>query len=267
MSIEQTFQYTRVDALPPGAQPRFLPDTVSKVDSTGRVRFPVWRRMEQRSSRCRAKGDTTSARWLADSLARDGRLAVIATEGIRVRVLLPCDRDELVTSPELPASIYGSDEELFPNTDFRALRREVEGSLGMSDQAEWNPQAPKLFYGIDRKMLRYNRIEGLSAGIMGERTLGKGYTGGALARIGVADREPLGEVFMGRGNVATEVQASAYRRLAAVNDWGDPLGVGASIAAVVFGRDDGFYFRTVGAEVTGTQRSASDRLLLSWRLF
>ena len=37
-------------------------------------------------------------------------------------------------------------------------------ALGFGAQAEWAPQRPVVFYGFERNLLRYNRVEGLSAG-------------------------------------------------------------------------------------------------------
>ena len=267
LSIEQTFQYENVVALPAGESPRFLPDTVSDIDPrTGRVRRPKWYDIEQRTGRCRLKGDSGS-RWSADSLARDSSLTTVVSDGVRVRILLPCDREELVNSPALPASIYGPGEEMFSESDFARLRGETADALSIGKQAKASAQPIAWHYGIDRGMLRYNRIEGLSAGVLAERVLGNGYTGGALVRLGMADLEPLGELFINRSNGATAVQASAYRRLAPGNDWGNPLGLGASASALLFGRDDGFYYRTLGAEVTGVRSTLRNSFAVQWRLF
>src|SRR5262249_42750730 len=155
------------------------------------------------------------------------------------------------------SSIYSPSEELFKESDLSALRRDVEAALSISRQSRWNPQPPAIFYGIDRDLLRFNRVEGLSAGVMLERELGDGYTTSGTLRIGAADRQPNAEVTLRRSNVASEIGATAYRRLEVSNDWGRPLGTGASIAALLFGRDDGFYYRTVGAELSGGHRSTS----------
>jgi hypothetical protein len=266
ISIEQTFQYSSVASRNPGTPRVDLADTVKDIDPrTGRVREGEWYRVEQRGTRCRARGDTSST-W-QDSAAGDRSLTSMTADGIRFKVLLPCHSEDLVTSRELPASIYGSDEQLFPQVDFDALYRDADRALGMDRQASWSPQPFAFHYGIDRAMVRYNRIEGLSAGVNVERDLGKGYTEGAVARLGTYAPVPVAELYLRRSNVATEVQAGIYRRLAAANDWGNPLGLGASINALLFGRDDGFYYRTLGAEVVGTRRSSNDGLVFRWRLF
>jgi hypothetical protein len=263
LSIEQTFEYRSVRSMPEG---QVRVDTTPALDidpRTGRARRPIWWGTRRGSRECRAPGDS-SAKYSSDSLSRDTLLAVHVAEGIRFRVLMPCTDDQLLAS--LPGSIYATGEELFPNTDFEALRRDAESALAIDKQAEWNPQRPKLHYGIDAGMLRFNKIEGLSPGIGVDREMGQGYNAGALARIGFADRQPLGEAYLQRGNVATSIRGTVYRRLDVANDWGNPLGLGASIGAAAFGRDDGVYYRTVGAELTGVRRSPSDRFIMSWRL-
>ena len=57
---------------------------------------------------------------------------------------------------------------------------------------------------------------------------------------------------------------TGYRRLVASNDWGDPLGFSSSVSALFFGRDEGFYYRTWGAELKGEKDSG---IFTSWRLF
>jgi hypothetical protein len=57
---------------------------------------------------------------------------------------------------------------------------------------------------------------------------------------------------------------NAYRRLASANDFSDPFSFGSSLSALLFGRDEGFYYRTLGAELTGT---GDDSATGTWRLF
>jgi hypothetical protein len=264
MSIAQTFTYQGVRAV---TSPTPITLAAADVDSaTGRKRYGVWSRMERRTRRCREKGDTSS-RWEPDSLLRDDDLSVMTVQSVRFRVLMPCRRRDLVTSPELPGSIYDAGEELFTDTDLGALRKDVEHALSLSSQAKWQPQPAVVQYGLTRGLLRYNRIEGLSAAVRVERVLGSGYTQGALARIGTADLEPNGELYLQRASASTDVRVTAYRRLVAANDWGAPLGPGASLLAALFARDDGFYYRSFGAELTGTRSKDATGSVFSWRLF
>jgi len=264
LTIEQTFEYKSVTSLPEG-QVRVDSQPTFDVDPrTGRVRQSERWRTIRWSRECRPPGDS-SAKYSSDSLARADNLGVVVADGVPFRVLQPCTKAQLLSI--FPGSIYAPGEELFPNTDFEALRRDAESALAIDKQAAWSPQKPNIHFGIDAGMLRYNKIEGLSPGIGVDRELGQGYNAGGLARIGLADHQPLAEAYLQRGNVSTSVRGTAYRRLDVANDWGNPLGLGASISAAAFGRDDGIYYRTAGAELTGVRRSANDRLIMSWRLF
>ncbi|HEY9479323.1 MAG TPA: hypothetical protein VIP79_04510 [Gemmatimonadaceae bacterium] len=181
---------------------------------------------------------------------------------LRVAYRIPCDTAALAHSSELPPSIFDSGEDLFGTEEGRELAKELTPSL----QPGWGPLPPTFHYGLDRGMLRYNRVEGLSAGIEVEQHFGRGYTGEAMLRIGVADLEPNGELHLRRGNGSTTYGLGIYHRLDVVGDWGEPLGVGASVDALLFARDDGLYYRSWGAELTReSQRGSSSQL--SQRLF
>ena len=265
-SIEQTFTYERVRALEPGVQYGHREPEPDRDPRDGRIRRGPWRHVEQRTRKCRAPGDSSS--WLEpDSLVRDEELSIMYAEGVRMRVLLPCRHRDLVESPELPKSIYDPSEELFTQTDLHALREDVEGALSLNAQAELTPLPATFHYGIDKGLLRYNRVEGLSAGVAVERVLGAGYTVTAQARLGHADLQPNGELSIRRTNSRRDVQLTAFRRLAVASDWGDPLSVGASINSVLFARDDGFYYRAMGVELTGTLSGSVEKLPITWRLF
>jgi hypothetical protein len=114
--------------------------------------------------------------------------------------------------------------------------------------------------------LRYNRIEGLSVGGTLDQQLGAGYSLRTLARIGVADREPNLELTGSRSDLRRTLSLTAYNRLVSAGDWGNPLGLGSSISAFLFGRDEGFYYRASGVELT---RSPNQRgpINLTWTLF
>jgi hypothetical protein len=180
--------------------------------------------------------------------------------GVAYRI--PCDTVALAHSSELPPSIFDSGEEMFGTEQGKELAKALDLSL----QPGWGPLPYTLHYGIDRGMLRYNRVEGLSAGIDVERELGRGYSGEANVRLGVADLSPNGELHIRRSNGSTTYGVGVFRRLDVANDWGEPLSVGASLNALLFARDDGFYYRSWGGELSRvSQRGASGQL--SQRLF
>src|SRR6185436_16878804 len=85
-----------------------------------------------------------------------------------------------------------------------------------------------------------------------EQKLGAGYTGTLLGRVGY-DWEPNFEVAVARSNLSRTIKWRAYNRLVASNDWGNPLSFGSSLSALLFGRDEGFYYRTSGADIEWTK--------------
>lgn len=269
MSAQESFRYNSVN----GSDP-LPPIVLTRADSLGRRRTEVGVnigaggssdrrarrdsiRRERRGNgdegidglRC-AKGDT-----LTRTRLRYGRT-------LPVEIRIPCDTAMLAHSSELPPSIFDPADELFGTKERDALMKD----LSMSLQPGWGPQRPTLYYGLERGLLRYNRVEALSAGVGAEQVLGKGYTADASARLGVGDWQPNGELHLRRDDGRRTVGVGAYRRLSAANDWSDPFSVGSSTAALLFGRDEGFYYRTWGAELTGTQDGGLGSVL-TWRLF
>ena len=178
---------------------------------------------------------------------------------LRVAYDMPCDASKLVNSPALPPAVT-SDDELF---DLKARDALLE-ALDLSLQPGWMPQRPTIRFGSD--LLRFNRVEGLSAGVNVSQVLGAGYTLTGVARIGHADLHANGELSLARSNGARTVTATAYHRLAAVNpDWGGGLTLGPSLPALLYGRDEGFYYRSLGVELG--ERREHRRGAFEYKLF
>jgi hypothetical protein len=182
---------------------------------------------------------------------------------LRVAVRMPCDTSKLATSPDLPGSIYEAGEDLFGEAERDALL----AALDMSLQPEWGPQPPVLHTGLD--LVRYNRIEGLSVGGTATSVLGMGYTAQLLGRIGLADVVPNAELSLARSNGRSTLRGAVFHRLGVANDdWGSPLSFGASLASLLYARDEGFYYRTWGAELSSAREVAPlGGALVTWRLF
>jgi hypothetical protein len=186
---------------------------------------------------------------------------------ISVSYRVPCDLKKLATAPELPASIYDPGDEIFGSKERDAL---IAEALSLTAQPPFllgsgHLPPPTLKWGAE--FMRYNRIEGFSAGAQVDQPLGGGYTARALGRIGVADWEPNLELTLERSNLAKSVRVTGYNRLVASNDWGNPLSFGSSLSALLFGRDEGFYYRASGVELAGAREPRSQGAHLSWRLF
>jgi hypothetical protein len=220
--------------------PRTRTDS-ARADSVRLARMP-----ENKRRQC-----ATDSVWTRTETRYEGAL--------RIAYSLPCDEKKLANSPALPPA-YASDEELFDTKS----RDELLASLDLSLQPAFAPQRPTIRTGAD--LWRYNRVEGASVGVLVTSVLGAGYTATALGRIGHADWHANGELALARSNGRRTVTASIYHRLNAVNpEWGGALSLGPSLPAFLYARDEGFYYRSMGAEL-GEKREQR-RGSLEYRLF
>ncbi|MDP9178537.1 MAG: outer membrane protein assembly factor [Gemmatimonadota bacterium] len=240
VKLEQSFKYASVNGSLPAIPQIAAIDTAQ--DSTSRA----YRRQKRRDA-CK---DMTNSRSRT-STRFDGSLMVITQ--------VPCDTTKLAHSPELPKSIYDEGEEVFGVSERDAL---IAQALTLGAQPGFIPQKPVFTYGLG--LTRYNRIEGLSTGLAVRQSLGAGYTARALARIGTSDPTPTGELGLSRTDGRNTIGVGAYRRLASANDFADPFSFGSSLSALLFGRDEGFYYRTTGVELTGARDDSTSG---TWRLF
>lgn len=280
VKMEESFKYASVnakDSLPPinfGA----LDPRNSPPDSLNDDERRAWRDSVRVETRRRARAQLDSVRrGLKKPTPRINTCdtAEVRTstmrrydQAVKMAIRIPCDTMQLEHSSELPASIYDPGEELFGTKELAALKSEA---LSLTAQAPLQFKLnmlppPTVAYGPS--MMRYNRVEGLSFGISAEEQLGGGYSALGVARLGLADREPNVELTLTRTNLSESIHASGYNHLVSASDWGRPLSFSSSFSALMFGRDEGFYYRSTGVEVGG----ASDASLgggahLEWRGF
>ena len=238
--LEEKFTYESVNGTDP------MPDVVIAASDTATDSVSRVSRRARRHAECKA----------GDARARN---EYRSDEGLRIRVEIPCDTIALARAPELPKSIYDDGEAVFGTAERDAL---VSEALTLAAQPEFAPQKPTISFGVPYS--RYNRVEGFSTAIAADEVLGGGYSAHALFRLGVADLSPNGELSLDRSDGRRTVGVGVYRRLVASNDWGDPLGFSSSVSALLFGRDEGFYYRTWGAELKGEK---SYGIFNEWRLF
>ncbi|HEY0528436.1 MAG TPA: ShlB/FhaC/HecB family hemolysin secretion/activation protein, partial [Gemmatimonadaceae bacterium] len=238
--LEQRYTYDEVN----GAA--LLPEVLVALADTASDSVSRASRRLRRANQCKEGTERTHVEY-----NRDGQDPIL--------VKMPCDSTLLAHSPSLPKSIYDEGEEVFGAAERDAL---VSQALTLGAQAEMAPQTPTFSYGL--AYTRFNRIEGISTAIAADQVLGGGYNAHALFRLGAADLSPNGELRLDRTDGRRTVGVGVYRRLAAANDWGDPFGFSSSLSALFFGRDEGFYYRTWGAELTGQKDNG---IFSSWRLF
>jgi hypothetical protein len=179
-----------------------------------------------------------------------------------VAVRIPCDLNKLVHSPDLPKSIYDPGEQLFDSKDRDQMMSEA---LGMAAQAPISFGAlPPASYAFGLPMTRYNRVEGFSTGLQVTQELGEGLSVGGTFRFGLGDKNPNVDLTAARTNLKTTIRVTGYHHLVSASDWGNPLSFGSSFSALLFGKEEGFYYRASGAELTWTRGETSKA---EWRLF
>lgn len=234
------------------------------------VHFPI--RYEMRWDEYTVEGDTTVEYLTRADLPEEdtdsAREACYARGYCRCndgrcrnfRIIIPEDTAALKTSPALPGSIYAEGESVMSPVELDALEEALRMGL---PSAPWQLATPTFAWGwAGRGLIRYNRIEALSVGALGGLDLGRLQVE-AEARLGLGDLEPNAELRVLRPGLNVDTRLAAYRRLAVMDPATRPLGFGNSFNALFLGRDDGEYFRTLGAEVSLTPRDASNR---SWEL-
>jgi hypothetical protein len=266
--MEQSFRYTSVNAL--DSLPRFAVEGSTRRDSLlrsldtlvgpDRQRLRDSLRAARRASRDSIRAGLKRVPSQCDT--SDFRVVTrYRFEGAQVptAVKIPCDRQKLASSSELPPSIYDPGEELFGVKERESL---IAEALSLTAQPAFGPQPPVVRYGLH--MTRFNRVEGLSVGAAVEQQFGSGYTARVIGRLGFADLEPNVEVSLARSNLLRTIRVTGYNRLVAANDWGDPLSFGSSLGALLWGRDEGFYYRASGAELGG---SGDRGVHFDWRVF
>jgi hypothetical protein len=280
--MEESFKYASVngkDSLPAITLASAAPRT-RMPDSLTFEQQQEWRDSVREVARARVRATNDSIR--RGLRKRDVRRSQCDTSDVRITTTtrysgqlavatrIPCDESKLENSSDLPPSIYDPGEELFGSKELDELRAEAL-SLGAQAPFSFGMRGgvlppPSINYGPS--LMRYNRIEGLSLGASIEQELGGGYSASALGRLGVADLEPNVELTLMRTNVTKSIQVSGYNHLVSASDWGHPLSFGSSFSALMFGRDEGFYYRATGGELSGDRQSSfGGGTRLNWRAF
>lgn len=161
-----------------------------------------------------------------------------------ITVLVP-DSTTLLDSPLLPPSLYDAGG-LATEEEMRELARRV----GALPSLPWQVERPRFTgpWQLGRGLLRYNRVEGLSAGARLDADLGRVQVD-VTGRFGTADLEPRGEVGVDVPTLRRTWRAAVYHRLAAADPGLRPLDLGRSLNAIVLGRDDGSYYNASGVEL------------------
>lgn len=169
-----------------------------------------------------------------------------------VTVLVP-SADSLVASPSLPDPVVSSESQAFTTAEIAQIRDDLDQLVG----GRWL-FGPRIAYGLQDGMLRYNRIEALSAGVSAELPVSADISAYMMGRVGF-DLEPNGELSLQLGREERRWALTGFRRLAPTNDWENPA---HRLLNVVDGQDDGQYYRTLGGEVSHVRAGRRTRVRL-----
>jgi hypothetical protein len=278
VKVEESFKYASVngtDTLPTIPLPPPRPQPPDSLSEDARI---AWRDSVRTATRVHTRAVRDSIRQGLKKA--DPRTTQCDTSSFRVStsrryemaipvaMRVPCDTAALSHSPDLPPSIYDAGEEVFDLKDLEDLKAQA---LSLAAQAPLQLNLsmlppPTISYGPS--LMRYNRVEGLSVGASVEQQLGGGYSGLAIGRLGFADFEPNLELSLARSNLTKTIRFTAYNRLVSASDWGHPLTFGSSFSALMFGRDEGFYYRASGVDLSRTLDGAfGGGAQMGWRLF
>ncbi len=162
-------------------------------------------------------------------------------------LLVPDDPADAETSPHLPPPIWEEAPGFHTVGEvesFLSALAALPAAPPTAVSGRWRLDLPWAREGL----LRYNRIEGLSAGVHGQTAFAHGILLAATGRIGLADIRPRARLEVERATVLRRLSVAAYRGLRATDEAGDYLGPGNSARALFLGRDYGDYYQATGAE-------------------
>ncbi|HWV58652.1 MAG TPA: BamA/TamA family outer membrane protein [Longimicrobiales bacterium] len=200
----------------------------------------------------------------ADAVACDGDSENCQCRGGRCR-LVAIERPEqdslLIASRHFEGTIYDGGP-ILSEAELEKLAERLQAVA----LRPWQLADPGFDWRFARGgQVRYNRVEGLSVGGEAGLDFGRASLTGVV-RYGIAAERFEPELRASLAGMRVPVEAGVYDRLAVANPATRALGTGNSLMALVFGRDDGEYFRARGVEIT---RTAGSRLAarVDWRAY
>jgi hypothetical protein len=200
------------------------------------------KQQEERYQRVRARNDSLVA---AGDTARARRIQATIDCSRMYTVILP-DSASLVTSAELPASIYGDAQELSSAAELVRLAERLK-KLPLTP---WQLPRANFSWGPGGNgLLRYNKVEGLSVGARSELDFGR-LRADATVHLGSADLEPKLELGLARKALHSQTRLGLYHRLEVMDQTRGLGGFSASLNALLFGNDDRDYYQATGIELS-----------------
>ncbi len=230
-------------------------ESVTRKDETaaaGGVDRPGGEALEE----ARFETEADEVAFIAQQLSEEGEVSYrpISDEefdpeqrAIPLRWIAPVDPGVLEDSPHLPPPIWEkapgflSDGEV---DEYIRLMADIPAAPVGGVVLDFN-----LGWGRP-DLLRYNRVEGLAVGGRFEWAMHGSYSLGTAVFFGFADRRPKVRLDVERSTVLRRLKLGAYHELRATDIESGYLGIGNSLDAFLFGRDNGEYFGATGVDLT-----------------
>lgn len=271
LTHEERFSYDRVDvgrvasttdisdtlpALPAPAWKGVRLGGPGTAFDTERTENAAWRALDSLpADSLRAR--LATARTASDSTRIRHRLSCLETgrafdradlPGVPDRIVLevPCDYGALARSPTLPGTLFSPSDSIMP----RSAWGDVDANVGLGQQPGVASRRGTVEFSLADGALRYNRVEGVSAGLAYVQPIGAGWTSRQALRYGIGEGRWQSSTTWSKTSGRRSLSARVHAGTAAVSDYGQPFTVGASSAALWRGHDDGVYVRASGLDVT-----------------
>ncbi len=162
-----------------------------------------------------------------------------------VTVIVP-QPDSLLASPELSEDFGERAPTAFTDDEIDELRGELEQLL-----PTYGRFRPRFAWGLERGLLRYNRVEGLSMGSAVSLPLAPTTTFVLEGRIGSGDRKPNLTATVERGAEDRRwVLSGYYHRLLPMSERNHPFSLTKSAGNLLFGTDHTQYYRANGGALS-----------------
>ncbi|MGH7469975.1 MAG: BamA/TamA family outer membrane protein [Longimicrobiales bacterium] len=225
-------------------RPRSEMQVTAEIGDGERSQEQRERQQQRQEERGRGYARADSIRMANDTAyARRRREAIECSKLYKVTV---ADSAQLLTSAELPASIYGDLEALTSAAELGRLADQLQRLA----KAPWQLQRPSFSWGLGGGgLVRYNKVEGLSVGARTEFDFGR-VRADVTGRFGVADLEPKAELGITRSTHRSQIRLGAYHRLNVMDEAAGFGTITASFNALLFGKDDRDYYRESGLELS-----------------
>ena len=163
------------------------------------------------------------------------------------RLIAPSDQSVIEHSPELPPPIWDYAPGFPSEEDLEEYIQHLAAlPVAPTRDALWS-----FDWGWGgRDMLRYNRVEGPAVGGDFRWGLHGSHALGATGHFGLADLMPKARLDLERATVLRRLNLGVYHELRPTAAESGYLGLGNSLDAFLFGRDNGEYYYSTGADFT-----------------